>query len=299
MENFKPLQPKNAELDKLAFPCGVQKKYDGEKLININGQVLSRRLKPIRNTWLTAQMQEIMQYFDIPLEGEVQVDGTFAATAGLLNSSNREGDFIYWVFDTPMPDTPYMERQRILHNAVMDANDPRVRMVETITAYDVEELLEVHAKYDADPSLDGTITRNMKSEYKTGRATVAVGHVMKLKSFDDSEAIITGFTERMHNTNEAKTNELGRTERSSAQDGLVPTGLIAAYTADWNGVEIVVTATGDLASRMDRFNNFDEMCMGKLVKFQYQGVFPDTGKPRFPTELGLRDESDMGDPKHD
>jgi len=298
MENFKPLQPKNVELDKLAFPCGVQKKYDGEKLININGKSLSRRLKPIRNEWLTAEMQDIMRVFDIPLEGEVQVNGTFADTAGLLNSSNREGDFTYWVFDTPMPDTPYEERQRILHNAVTEAGHPRVRMVQTKMVYDVEGLLQLHAEYDADPALDGTITRNMQSEYKTGRATLAVGHVMKLKSFDDSEAIITGFTERMHNTNPAQTNELGRTERSSAQDGLVPTGLLAAYEADWNGVPIIVTATGDLPSREFRWKNKEEL-YGKFVKFQHQGFFPDTGKPRFPTELALRDEADMGAPEHE
>lgn len=298
MEDFKPLQPKNVELDKLQFPIGVQKKYDGEKLINMNGQCLSRRLKPIRNTWLTAQMQDIMQLFDIPLEGEVQVNGTFADTAGILNSSDREGDFIYWVFDTPMPDTPYEERQRILHNAVQDADDPRVRVVDTIMVYDVERLLELHAQYDADPALDGTITRNMQSEYKTGRATVAIGHVMKLKSFDDSEAIITGFTERMHNTNDPTTNELGRTERSSAQDGLVPTGLLAAYEADWNGIPIIVTATGDLPSREFRWKNKD-VYLGKHVKFQHQGFFPDSGKPRFPTELGLRDKDDMGDPANE
>lgn len=291
---FKPLQPKNMELDKLQLPVGVQKKYDGEKLICKDGQRLSRRLKPIVNKWLDKEMGEIMRFFDIPLEGEIQVSGSFQNTAGMLNSGSREGDFIYWVFDTPIEGVPYEERIRIVENAIAEAGDNRVQFVRTKMVYEIEELLELHAKYDADPALDGTIVRNMKSDYKYGRSTTKVGEVWKLKSFDDSEAVIKGMTERMHNTNPATKNELGRSQRSSAQDGLVPTGMIATYLCDWNGVEIEVTATGTLPSRVERFKKFDELCKGKFVKFQHQGVFP-SGKPRFPTELGLRHEDDMGE----
>ncbi len=42
------------------------------------------------------------------------------------------------------------------------------------------------------------------------------------------EAVIVGYTEKMHNANEAKKDNLGRTERSSCKEGLVPTGTLGA-----------------------------------------------------------------------
>jgi len=293
MKDFKPLQPTNAKLDKHIFPCWVQKKYDGEKLVWKDDKPLSRRLKPVKNQWLTGQLEDLLGTDLGILEGEVQVDGTFEATAGFLNSGNREGNFIYWVFDL-VADGTYAQRYAMLEKIVADIDDPRLQIVGYDTVMDMDELMAFHVIYDADPALDGTITVNPDADYKFGRSTGTVQEKTKIKSFEDSEAVIKGYTERMHNTNAAKTNELGRTERSSAKAGLEPTGLIATYLCDWNGVDIEVTATGTLESRKERFENFDDLCMGKFVKFQFQGVFP-SGKPRFPTELALRHEDDMGE----
>ena len=95
----------------------------------------------------------------------------------------------------------------------------------------------------------------------------------------------------MHNTNKAQTNELGRTFRSSAKEGLEPTGMLATYRVKWQDVEFEVTATGTLESRKERWNNRDSL-LGKFVKFQYMGV-GNGGRPRHPVELGIRDEEDM------
>jgi len=95
----------------------------------------------------------------------------------------------------------------------------------------------------------------------------------------------------MHNTNEAQTNELGRTFRSSAKEGLEPTGMLACYIVKWRDVEFEVTATGTLESRKRRWEN-KEVFLGKLVKFQYMGI-GNNGRPRHPVELGIRDEEDL------
>jgi len=291
MQNFKPMLARNVDLEKLQVPCAVQKKWDGERLIYKDGQFLSRSMKPITNLWLIGQLQEILENFHLPLDGEIQVDGTFANTSGFVRKSDRQGDFIYHVFDMPMEGMNYLERHNLLGDHIDMINDPRIQIVPYTLVETMDELMEIHSEYAADPALDGTITRDLSTFYKCGRATVTEGQVMKMKDFEDDEGLIIGFTERMHNTNEAQTNELGRTFRSSAQDGLEPTGLLATYIVEWNGVQFNVTATGDLASRELRWKNKDEY-LGKLVKFQFQGV-GNNGAPRFPVELGIRDKEDL------
>lgn len=294
---FKPLLARNVELDKVQFPLFVQPKYDGERLIYRNGEFLSRAMKPIQNKWiqevLTTIFGQLPERFDF--DGEIQVEGTFRDTSGMLRNVDRQAKFIYHVFDAPgYPDCRYIDRAT-LAKSMVDQLRPylgcEVKFVETAYVSDMETLLDMHCVNADTEALDGTIIRNPDALYKYGRSTLRDQQVLKMKDFDDDEAVIIGFTERMHNTNEAQTNELGRTFRSSAQDGLVPTGLLATYKVEWRGVEFDVTASGSLDSRKERWDNRVSL-LGKLVKFQYQGI-GNGGKPRFPTELGLRHEDDL------
>lgn len=296
MSNFKPQLARNVELDKLQFPCVVQKKWDGERLIVRDGQFLSRSLKPITNLWLITQLQIALTGFIVPLDGEIQVNGNFADTSGFVRKSDRQGDFIYHVFDMPVEGRTYRERWNLLDMKLKRLNHPRIKIVPYIEVENMDDLMSLHSTYAADPALDGTITRNLESFYKHGRATVKEGQAMKIKDFEDSEALIVGVYERMHNTNEAQTNELGRTFRSSAKEGLEGTGMLAGYKVLWHEgtpqqVEFSVTATGTLDSRKRRWNKRFDL-IGGLVKFQFQGV-GNNGAPRFPTELGLRDREDL------
>ena len=291
MQNFKPMLARNVDLEKLQVPCAVQKKWDGERLIYKDGEFLSRSMKPITNMWLVGQLKQILENFHLPLDGEIQVGGTFANTSGFVRKSDRQGDFIYHVFDMPMEDMNYLERHNLLGDHIEMINDPRVQIVPYTLVDTMEELMEIHGRYAADPALDGTITRDLSTFYKCGRATVTEGQVMKIKDFEDDEGVIVGFTERMHNTNDAQTNELGRTFRSSAKEGLVGTGMLATYKVEWKDVQFDVTATGTLESRAERWENRDSL-LGKLVKFQFQGI-GNGGAPRFPTELGIRDKEDL------
>lgn len=305
MSNFKPMLAKNAELDKLQFPLLVQKKWDGERLIVKDGQFLSRSMKPITNLWLVEQLKSIFGDRKVYLDGEIQVNGNFPDTSGFVRKSDREADFIYHVFDCPMEDKSFYFRHSLATHMVWDLDDPRVQIVPYCEVDNMEDLMELHQTYSADPALDGTITRSGTSLYKYGRSTGREQQVMKLKDFDDSEGLILDTYERMHNTNEAQTNELGRTFRSSAQEGLVGTGMLAGYKVLWHtdgvppsleeapegSVIFTVTATGTLESRRERWEQRDSL-VGKLVKLQYQGV-GNKGAPRFPTELGLRDRDDL------
>lgn len=335
MPNFKPMLAKNShEVKEIQFPVAVQEKWDGERLLVLDGQFLSRSMKPITNLWLIEHLKVLLEQlpFSLDLDGEIQVNENFAETSGFVRKSDRQAKFVYHVFDAPSLPGNYEHRHKILTAALKNFAPYwgcEVKAVPYYVCHDMEQLMMVHSKFSQHPSLDGTITRRLDTEYKHGRATGKDQQVLKLKDFDDSEGLIVGVYERMHNTNEAQTNELGRTFRSSAQDGLVGTGMLAGYRVLWNPngridcrtccdetgrchggglpqgacedcmnsrlddetVEFSVTATGDLPSREERWKNRDDL-IGGLVKFQYQGV-GNKGAPRFPTELGLRDRDDL------
>lgn len=288
---FKPQQPVNVNFDKLEFPVAVMKKIDGEKLVVRKGYY-SRSMKPITNNWLISELDKALEGLNINLEGEVQVDGKFKPSQGFPRTKDRQGNFIYWVFDSPMEGVPFSERHKILKAEIAKLKDPRIKVVPYLMVYNLEDLMEIHAINAQNPSLDGTVMFDPKGIYKQGKASVTKGQVLKLKDFDDDEAVIVGFEEQMQNNNPAQTNELGRTFRSSAKANKTPKGILAKYIVEWNGVECKVTATGKEEDRILRWKNKD-VYLGKLVKFQYQGVFKDTGKPRFPTELGIRDKEDL------
>ncbi len=290
MTTFKPQLARNIDLEKVTFPCAVQKKWDGERLLH-KGDLLSRSMKPIRNQWLRGELASAAAAVMLATDGEIQIDGDFQKTQGFIQSSDREGSFIYHVFDAPIEGKTFEQRHAMLSEAVQNVDDPRIKIVPYVVVESMVELMVLHAENITNPSLDGTIVRNLDSLYKCGRSTIKEGQALKIKEFDDDEGTIIGFTERMHNTNVAQTNELGRTFRSSAKEGLEPTGSLGTYTVSWRDVEFQVTATGDLPSRKRRWEERD-VYLGKLVKFKYMGLTRD-GIPRHPTELGIRSREDL------
>jgi DNA ligase-1 len=87
-------------------------------------------------------------------------------------------------------------------------------------------------------------------------------------------------------------NALGRTERSTAKDGLVGAKTLGGMVVRdlITGVEFGIGSGFTADERVDYWNRRDELA-GLIVKYQY---FPVGSKdrPRFPTYLGVRDKRD-------
>ena len=130
---------------------------------------------------------------------------------------------------------------------------------------------------------------------------------MRVKGWMDSEMLVTGFTEGQTNTNEAKTNTLGRTERSSAKDGMVPNGMVGSIHGTMigdcfhpitgeklfaDGLPITIgTGTMTDAELLDYFKH-PEKLVGHPVKFKHlaHGV---KGLPRMGNYISHRLKEDM------
>ena len=135
--------------------------------------------------------------------------------------------------------------------------------------------------------------RHPDGPYKHGRSTAKEGWLLKVKRFEDSEARIIGFSELMHNANEAKRNELGHLERSSHKANKVGKQMLGALTVQdlKTKVEFDI-GTGFTEDQRRLLWATGDNLLGKVVKYKSQptGV---KEKPRFPVFLGFRDKVDM------
>jgi DNA ligase-1 len=103
-----------------------------------------------------------------------------------------------------------------------------VQMV-THKIIDTPEELLAYERWCLDRGYEGVMLRDPDGPYKFGRSTMREGSLIKLKRFEEAEAVVVGFEEEMENTNEAYRDELGRTKRSSAKAGKVGKGTLGAF----------------------------------------------------------------------
>lgn len=297
MENFKPLLAFTVEdTSTLKYPLYASVKLDGIRAVVLDGVVYSRSMKPIRSKAVQSLFGR--QVFN-GLDGELlygpwNADDVFNKTTQACMSFNLKKGFepenlSFAVFDYVLTDKPYNERLKHVSEIVRAAGG-NVRLVEHVLVKDQEDLLRFEAGA-LEMGFEGVMVRSVDGEYKQGRSTLKEGIVGKLKRFSDAEAVVVGFEEKMTNTNEKRTNELGYTERSSSKEGLVGANTLGALVCECNGVRFTMGSGFDDATRKEVWNN-KEKYIGKLAKFKYFAVGMKDSF-RFPIFLGWRDEDDL------
>lgn len=281
----------------IRFPVLASPKIDGVRAVIKDGVVLSRSLKPIRN----AYVQEVIGRAEFNgLDGELVVgDPTDQncmqnTTSGVMRSEG-EPDFVFHVFDRWDMPAPYVDRAEVAQVRVQNACDSRVRFLVGFPIETQAELDAYEARCLAD-GYEGVMIRDPNSLYKFGRATAKGGELLKVKRFVDDEAIVIGVEELMHNENEAKTNALGRTERSTAKAGLRGAGVLGKLIVKdvKTGVEFGIGTGFTAEQRHDLWNEpFTRRVVGKIVTYKHFANAGVKDAPRFPVFKAFRDASDM------
>jgi DNA ligase-1 len=300
MSTFKPLLAEKADLDNLKYPVFTSPKYDGFRcLINQMGLPVSRNLKPIPNIYVQAKLAEMkLPQFDGEL---LTYTGNKLDDFNTIQSklTRREGlpEFRYMIFDHwASPQSPYETRLHYIKRWFDEVDlNARLHCVKQ-TYVDSREELDEEEAIAIEHGWEGLMIRSLDGKYKFGRSTTKEGILLKLKRFEDSEGEIIGFEELKHNANEATTNELGYTERSSHKANMIGMDTLGKLKVGWGirgkspDAEYVEfdLGTGFTASQRADYWSRREELLTKKVKFKYQGVGPN-GKPRFPVFLGFRD----------
>lgn len=313
---IKPQLAEDAILEKVKFPCIVQPKIDGVRALNLNGTLTGRSLKPFEGFGIT-------EYFSredfVGLDGEMilgtkpnctnRLCSLTTGAMGRFQGVTEMPDLQWNVFDIVTSGTvnqPYNDRYWHLARRVGHLHDERVKLVQRHDAINRHQLdLLISEFFDA--GYEGVIIRNPNAPYKPGRATKKGQELWRVKSWADAEILVTGITEGEVNTNEAKKNALGRTERSSAQAGMVPNGQVGSIQgvllADFHcpitgkllfpkGLEITVGSGEMTVAEATRYFQRPKDIVGHIVKFKHMthGV---KDKPRFPTYISHRLPQDM------
>lgn len=291
---IKPMLAVEADLDNLTYPIYADVKYDGIRVLVIDGVVHSRSLKPIRSK----QVQELFgrpEYngFDGELiAGNPYAKDVFQRTTSSVMSEDKPDRVIFYVFDLwDMPNQDFRTRRQHLQMKIKQYGwDNPLCSPAPRTCENKQEVLDFLAEMEKAGG-EGLILRSPESGYKYGRSTQKQGWLLKVKFFEDSEFEVVGFEERMHNTNGAKINELGYTERSSAKDGLVPMDTLGSLVLKYEDTTFKCGTGFDDALRKEIWLNKDKY-LGKLAKIRYMSV-GSKELPRVPSFQGFRNEDDL------
>lgn len=198
-----------------------------------------------------------------------------------------EPDFTFWVFDKYYFGG-YVSRIGKIPTELPD----RVQFLPSILVDNEDEVNKYESEFLA-IGAEGVMLRDPDGIYKCGRSGTKNPELQKVKRFVDNEFEIIGFEPKYENHNVAKTNELGRTERSTAKDGLVAVELMGALTLKTTDGQVFSCGSGfNDQLRVQLWQQRDSL-IGQLAKVKYFDAGTGYKTPRFPVFIAIRHKDDM------
>ncbi len=288
-EDFRPLLAATVDLNKVKFPCYVSPKLDGIRVLGMSGKAMTRSMKELPNRYIQSVFASgIYEGLDGEIiVGPANAPDVYRVTNSAVMSRDGEPDFTYHVFDLlGQQYSPFSSRLE----GLATRTHPRVIHVPQVKVHDLTGVHDAEEGWLSE-GYEGLMGRSIDGVYKYGRATMKEGILWKLKQFVDNEYEVIGFEERMHNTNTATTNELGYTERSSHQAGLVPMDTLGALVLKHDAGPFRC-GTGFTDEQRAQLWANRESLMGRMAKIKHFEVGAKT-LPRFPVFLDFRAKEDM------
>lgn len=299
------------------YPVLGSIKLDGIRLVIKDGVPYTRSLKkPAPNLMLQRLLNGLPSFDGEIIAGvpwDLPGDPVCGRSQSLVMSEECpewEKDWTYWIFDYAGPEArglPFETRlgdaKSLLRDLLTVRGDLRdhLKIVHHEPLRSEEELWAFEDK-SIRAGYEGIMVRQPGGEYKWGRATAKERILTKFKRWEDAEGIITEVHAEEENTNEKKTNALGKSERSSHKAGKVPKEVIGGYTVrtkrdkdgffgldrDGPWVEFFLGAAANVTAewRAEQWHNRTNF-LQQTVKFEYQYT-KGVEKPRFPGYLMIR-----------
>jgi DNA ligase-1 len=286
------LAGKVTDVHELEYPVLASPKLDGIRCLIIEGQAVSRNLKPIPNRAISDMLAGLPSMDGELIVGPPTAPDVFNRTSSAVMSRDGIPEFRFWVFDVllrgPLPFNQRLELARTW----AAASPKHVQHVPHKLIKTAEGLLEYEAQHTL-AGYEGVMVRSLDGPYKAGRSTEREGWLLKLKRTEDSEAEIIGFVEQQHNENEQTRDELDRAKRSSHKAGKRPAGTLGAIQVKdlYSGVEFEIGTGFDATTRADVWAR-RPVFLGRTAKYKFLPVGVKE-KPRHPVFVGFRHEGDL------
>lgn len=290
MTAIRPMLGTNApkDLSTLHYPMYLSPKLDGVRAIVKDGVVYSRSGKPIPNKNVQRMYKHYHGYDGELIYGNPTDANVYNKTvSAVMTEDGPKVDF--YIFDYWDNTDIYDSRYGYLYETVLSCGMHLVPQYEVTSEDDIIK----YEKIMLDLGYEGVMLRNPNAVYKYGRSTVKEEGLLKVKRFIDSEATILDVHPLFRNNNEAKTDALGYTERSTCKDNLIATNLLGSIVVKdlHTDIEFSIGSGFDEQTRIDLWHRKDSL-IGKIVKYKH---FPvgEKDKPRFPVFIGFRPKEDM------
>lgn len=299
--DFSPLLAYNKKFDfkELRFPLYGSPKIDGIRTIMKDGKALTRNLKSIPNVYTRELLEKTFGLDNT--DGEIIVgtntdEGLFQATSSGIMSHDGTPSFTYLLFDIINNDKIFKYRYAYLQELYNELlmKFPYIQLLDQVLIYNLDEMYALEDKY-VNLGYEGLILRSPNGLYKHGRSGFKEAILLKVKRFEDDEALIVDTEEMCHNANEATQDALGHTKRSSHQDNMVPMNMLGAFVCESSkftqrfNIGTGIGLTLDLRKQLWAIR---ASLPNKYIKYKYQSV-GQKDKPRFPVYLGFRDPRDL------
>lgn len=283
---FKCCLAESLDDNPLKFPKLASIKLDGIRVVTMGGKTLTRSNKDVPNKYIRETLAPYQFLDGEIIIGEASDPDCYRNTNSGVMSHEGSPKFTYWVFDDLTNLTAaYEDRLKALQAQPLP---PFIKVLSQTLVTSPDEVDEFYAT-SLTQGFEGAILRDPKAPYKYGRYTAKSQGMLKMKPFSDDDAEILSVYEAEHNDNEAYTNELGYTERSSAQAGKVGAGMAGGFVCkNLKDGQTIRVAAGKLthAERTIVWEKQEEY-VGQILKFRHMG-YGVKDLPRFPRFIGWR-----------
>ena len=316
MSASKPQLAEDFDPKKLQWPMLMQPKIDGVRGINLFGTMTARSLRPHSNKASTLFFSQA-QFLGI--DGELAADRAThpllcSRTTSALNTIGGSPWIMWHAFDYLHPRVShllYKDRLAALKHHIHEVQSKcpelgaHLELIESNMVTCDEEFNAFLAEY-AELGYEGGILRDPYGKHKNGRSSPTHRGLLRCKTFMAVECVVTRLLEGQSNQNEAKTNRLGNTERSTHAAGMVPNGMVGTVVATLcedarhpltgklvhEKGETIEFGAGKLThAERDLYFKQPGLILGKRMIGQ---IFPHgvKDKARFPTFHSLRADAD-------
>ena len=289
----------------------MQPKIDGMRMHSDERRVpLSRSGKEFKQRHLRAMLQErpSLAFVDGEVSAGHQFDPTsFRASMSDIRAEDGSPEFTFYGFDYILhPQARYADRLDCVKD-IFQGLGPHIEggdgsysakliVCPTHVVRSIDEIYMREAQYLRD-GWEGAILRAPWSPYKFGRSTYGDGGLIKLKRFEDAEAIVTGFEPWYDNHNEQTLDPRGYATRSAHQDNLEARdrlGCIHVELLTDRSVKFKIGVFRGLThADRDYLWGVRDSLINRVAKFKHQGYGGGYDVPRTPVWIGWRDANDF------
>lgn len=264
-------------------------KLDGIRSVTVHASAWTKSMKPVPNNHIRTALLEAPNLDGELICGSPTDEGVYLETYSAVMSHEGTPEFKFYVFDD-LSNLSLTFEQRL--NVLADRKLPS--FVEILPQTELHSQAEFDSYYSSllAEGYEGAILRNKSALYKFGKYTAKSQDLVKFKPHIDFEAVVVSIYEAMQNNNEAYTDEVGRTKRSTDAAGLVPKGTLGGFVCRRLSDDQIFNCAPGKFDHRQRLEMFKNPPIGKLLKVRSMG-YGATEVPRHARALGFRSPLDM------